>query len=71
MGVLFNGTGATNGFDAGGHYVRSNALVGSCFGYTQTPVPGCSANFGTGAAADAARASTLSDLLHYLIGRRR
>jgi ABC-type transporter Mla subunit MlaD len=57
MGVLFHGVGATNGFNADGHYTRANALVGSCFGYTQTPVPGCSANFNQGSSASAARAA--------------
>ncbi|MBV8431561.1 MAG: MCE family protein [Solirubrobacterales bacterium] len=53
MGVLFNATGATNGFDADGHYIRTEALVGGCTGYAKTPVPGCSANFThTGAAGD-------------------
>jgi phospholipid/cholesterol/gamma-HCH transport system substrate-binding protein len=55
MGVLFHGTGATNGFDAAGHYIRTEALVGSCTAYAKTVVPGCSANFThTGTAADVA-----------------
>lgn len=59
MGVLFHGTAATNGFDSIGHYIRTEALVGSCTGYAKTVVPGCSANFThTGAAADVASAST-------------
>lgn len=59
MGVLFHGTAATNGFDSIGHYIRTEALVGSCTGYAKTVVPGCSANFThTGAAADAVSAST-------------
>jgi ABC-type transporter Mla subunit MlaD len=53
MGVLFYGTSATNGFDADGHYVRTDALVGSCTAYARTPVPGCSANFAAAAAASA------------------
>jgi ABC-type transporter Mla subunit MlaD len=54
MGVLFSGTEASNGFDALGHFVRSQVLVGSCTAYAQTPVPGCSANFtpGSGGARD-------------------
>jgi ABC-type transporter Mla subunit MlaD len=51
MGVLFYGTGATNGFDSDGHYVRTDALVGSCTAYARTPVPGCSANFASAAAS--------------------
>ncbi len=59
MGVLFHGTGATNGFDSAGHYIRTEALVGSCTGYAKSVVGGCSANFThTGAAADVASSST-------------
>jgi ABC-type transporter Mla subunit MlaD len=55
MKLLFNGTGATNGFDASGHYIRTQALFGSCTAYALVPVPGCSANFvhSGAAAADA------------------
>lgn len=57
MGVLFNGTGAGNGFNADGHYVRSAAILGSCTGYVTTPTAGCSANFsGTADSADTASA---------------
>ena len=49
---------ATNGFDAAGHYIRTEALVGSCTPYAKVPVPGCSENFAqSGSAASAARAS--------------
>jgi ABC-type transporter Mla subunit MlaD len=51
MALLFYGTGATNGFDANGHYVRTTALLGSCTGYFQIPVAGCSANFASAASA--------------------
>jgi ABC-type transporter Mla subunit MlaD len=55
MSVLFHGTAATNGFDQIGHYIRTEALVGSCTGYATTPISGCSSNFThTSAAADAA-----------------
>jgi ABC-type transporter Mla subunit MlaD len=58
MGVLFYGAAATNGFDADGHYIRTEALVGSCTAYVKAPVPGCSANFThTGVAGDVASAS--------------
>jgi phospholipid/cholesterol/gamma-HCH transport system substrate-binding protein len=61
MGVLFNGTGATNGFDADGHYIRTEALVGSCTGYAKTVVAGCSANFThTGAAGDVASTASVA-----------
>jgi hypothetical protein len=79
MSLLFNGTGAGNGLDSVGHYLREQVLVGDCTGYAKTPVPGCSASFTqSGAAADvrAARAAAertvpsgaLTGLLHYLIG---
>jgi ABC-type transporter Mla subunit MlaD len=62
MGVLFNATGATNGFDSDGHYVRTEPLVGGCTAYKKTPTPGCSANFGSSsAAADEAAARSLTD----------
>ncbi len=52
MTLLYNGTGATNGFDAVGHYIRTQSLFGSCTAYAKVPVPGCSANFvHTGSAA--------------------
>lgn len=47
MKLLLNGTGATNGLDADGHYIRTFALVGGCTAYAKVPVPGCSANFGS------------------------
>lgn len=45
MSLLFYGTGATNGYNADGHYVRVAPVVGSCTAYARTPVAGCSANF--------------------------
>jgi hypothetical protein len=57
MGLLINGTGATNGFDAVGHYIRTESLFGSCTSYAVTPFPGCSTNFQNGSAAAASQAS--------------
>jgi ABC-type transporter Mla subunit MlaD len=54
MGVLFNGVSATNGFDADGHYVRVEPLVGGCTAYVKTPTQGCSADFNIAAARDIA-----------------
>ena len=45
MKVLFFGSSATNGFDQTGHFIRTEALVGSCTGFSQTVVGGCSSNF--------------------------
>ena len=80
MGVLFDGTQATNGFNKDGHYVRTDVLVGSCTGYARHPVGGCSAKFsGSKASAAVARqavrstktaatGSRLTGLLGYLVG---
>lgn len=59
MRLLLNGSGATNGLDADGHYIRTQALFGSCTAYAKVPVPGCSANFNGGVAGDAASAASL------------
>jgi ABC-type transporter Mla subunit MlaD len=59
MAVLFYGTTAGNGFDAVGHYVRTESLVGSCTAFALSRVPICNANFAKGsgsAAADVAPA---------------
>ncbi|MGH2858453.1 MAG: MlaD family protein [Solirubrobacteraceae bacterium] len=48
---LFNGAIAANGFDSLGHYLRDEPLVSSCTNYATSPVPGCSANFSSGASA--------------------
>jgi ABC-type transporter Mla subunit MlaD len=53
MSLLFYGVGATNGYNADGHFIRIAPVVGSCTAYARTPVPGCSANF-IGATATAA-----------------
>ena len=45
MSLLFYGTGATNGFNADGHYVRLAPIVGACTAFARTPIAGCSANF--------------------------
>jgi ABC-type transporter Mla subunit MlaD len=72
MGVLFNGTSAANGFDADGHYVRIEGLVGDCTAYALSPVGGCSAKFGGATAVQSDRAAqTLKGLLGYLVGHHR
>jgi phospholipid/cholesterol/gamma-HCH transport system substrate-binding protein len=71
---VFNAAGATNGFDADGHYLRTDLQVGSCTGYARTAVGGCSANFdGTPGATDvraddAQVDEKLNRLLSYLTG---
>lgn len=60
MSLLYNGANATNGFDALGHYVRTDTLVGDCTGYAKRPVLGCSANFKKSSAAVASSATSRS-----------
>jgi len=57
MSVLFYGTSAANGFDADGHYIRAEPLVGQCTAYVVHPVLGCSANFPKGSRAATASAA--------------
>ncbi len=54
MSLLFYGTSAANGFDADGHYVRAEPLVGSCTTYVKKIVPGCPSLFGKAAVPQAA-----------------
>ncbi|MDO9408712.1 MlaD family protein [Patulibacter sp.] len=42
---------AINAYDDVGHYLRINATVGPCSVYARTPLAGCSARYGSGAAA--------------------
>jgi ABC-type transporter Mla subunit MlaD len=57
MSLLFYGTGATNGYNADGHYVRVAPVVGSCTAYARTPVAGCSANFSSASSSSGSSAS--------------
>jgi ABC-type transporter Mla subunit MlaD len=57
MSLLFYGAGATNGYNADGHYIRLAPVVGSCTAYARTPVAGCSANFSGASASSASQAS--------------
>ncbi len=54
LNLLFYGAGATNGYNAAGHYVRFAPVVGPCTAYARTPVAGCSANFSGATSAAAA-----------------
>jgi ABC-type transporter Mla subunit MlaD len=42
---IYWSTGALNGFDKFGHYLRTNILVSSCIQYQPAPLSGCVANF--------------------------
>ena len=41
MDFLFLGASSTNGYDALGHFLRSEALAAACVTYTITPAPTC------------------------------
>jgi ABC-type transporter Mla subunit MlaD len=57
MAVLFWGTSAANGFDADGHYVRAEPLVGGCASYQKVLAENCDAHFNQSDAADVASAA--------------
>jgi ABC-type transporter Mla subunit MlaD len=67
MALLINGTGATNGFDGVGHYIRTESLFGSCTAYALTPFPGCSSNFEGGSAASAASLAHVSPAVRSVV----
>ena len=60
MRLLFNGTAATNAYNRIGHYARVEALSSDCTQYDTTPVPGCSAKFGSSVQPTATRSSVAS-----------
>jgi len=54
MDFIFLGAGASNGYDALGHFLRAEIVGNNCVGYKIAPQGGCSANFiNQGAAAGA------------------
>jgi ABC-type transporter Mla subunit MlaD len=66
MDLLFLTAGASNGYDALGHFLRADLTsIGTCVTYRATPNTGCSANFfgeessGSAASAHAARAGAM------------
>jgi ABC-type transporter Mla subunit MlaD len=59
MSLLFYGVGATNGYNADGHYIRLAPVVGSCTAYARTAIAGCSANFSGASATSASSASAV------------
>lgn len=61
MSLLFYGVGATNGYNADGHYIRVAPVVGACTAYARTPVAGCSSNFiGASSASQAVAAEAVA-----------
>jgi phospholipid/cholesterol/gamma-HCH transport system substrate-binding protein len=66
MRFIYFYTGAVNGEDSLGHYVRTLLQIGSCSPRSPSPVPGCQATFNalsTGGSSDALR-STSGQSLH-------
>jgi virulence factor Mce-like protein len=59
MRFLYYATSATARYDAVSHILPSFQVVNGCNLYTATPVAGCSANFGGGAAPAASRGARL------------
>ncbi|HEV3318516.1 MAG TPA: MlaD family protein [Solirubrobacteraceae bacterium] len=61
MDFIFLGAGSTNGYDALGHFLRTEGLAAvGCLTYAITPTPGCHGNFfnTSGVASTASAAST-------------
>ncbi|MDE3131617.1 MAG: MCE family protein, partial [Acidobacteriota bacterium] len=67
MSLLFYGVGATNGYNAVGHYVRVAPVVGACTAYARTPIAGCSANF-SGATATSVAARVARSAVAEVVG---
>jgi len=64
LDFIFLGAGASNGYDALGHFLRAEGVANICLTYAITPGPGCSAKlFSTtgGNTAGAARASSVGN----------
>jgi hypothetical protein len=54
MDSIFNTAGATNGYDALGHFLRTMVVVNpTCLSYAVVVTPGCNARFSTGGATKA------------------
>jgi phospholipid/cholesterol/gamma-HCH transport system substrate-binding protein len=51
MSFIYNSVGSSNGFDAYGHFLRSNLQLTSCVEIASTPQPGCDAFFPNAAPA--------------------
>jgi ABC-type transporter Mla subunit MlaD len=63
MDFIFLGAGSANGYDALGHFLRTEGLGTVCLTYALTPSSACSAKLSTSAAstASAAKASAVSN----------
>jgi phospholipid/cholesterol/gamma-HCH transport system substrate-binding protein len=54
--LVLNTTGAVNGYDQFGHYLRALLLVTNCVDYQTAPTTGCVANWGAEAGAEGSAA---------------
>jgi hypothetical protein len=55
MSFIYNTTGSINGFDAFGHFQRSNLQHSTCDEIVATPAGGCEAFFGAGGSSAPAK----------------
>jgi phospholipid/cholesterol/gamma-HCH transport system substrate-binding protein len=59
--AIFNGAGATNGYDALGHFLRGMAVIApTCLSYAIKPAPGCNGRFTSGSPTQSTTAKTSS-----------
>jgi ABC-type transporter Mla subunit MlaD len=59
-------TGAVNGFDSYGHFLRGLLRISNCVDYVTEPLTGCSAKFDEGEDATGARQSSPAQLKRFL-----
>jgi ABC-type transporter Mla subunit MlaD len=69
MRLIYYYTGAINGKDALGHYIRASIQVGHCVDRAPEPVGGCEATFDSSGGGDGAEAGAASVLADYLLGQ--
>lgn len=71
--LVYNASGAFNGYDELGHFLRAELLVSNCVDYVTAPLSGCGANF-TGPARASSEQTVRANarpLLDYLVGPKR
>jgi hypothetical protein len=61
MDFIFLGAGSANGYDALGHFLRTEGVANICLTYALTPAPGCSAKLSTTTTASSAKASSVGN----------
>jgi ABC-type transporter Mla subunit MlaD len=60
MDFIFLGAGASNGYDALGHFLRTEGLGTICLKYAIAPAPGCDAHLSSTTGTEASSASSAS-----------